>query len=519
MYKKTRESDQMVFEFYLPFGGKLDAGNRWILLAETLPWSYIEKRYEETLSGSDKGRPALSARMAFGALYIKEKMGFSDEELVDQIQENPYLQYFIGLKKYSYTAPFDSSEMVHFRKRFAKDILADINEEIVRCATAAEEKEDDPPESPPSAEDTQGKAPEEDGNSGKLIIDATCTPADIPYPTDLKILNEAREKTEEIIDVLHEPDKGNKDKPRTYRNKAAKAYLSIAKQRKAPQRRIRKHIGKQLRYLKRNLGHIEKYAGEGRLKLLSGRLYKLLLVSREVYRQQQHMYDHKVNRIPDRIVNLYQPHVRPIVRGKAGTPVEFGAKISVSVCNGYSTVDRLDWNNYNESEDLQMQVERFKERTGHYPASVHADKIYRSRDNRNYCKKRGIRLSGPPLGRPLKETEENREELKALKAQQRQDERDRQAVEGKFGQGKRRFSLSRIMARLKETSESVILMSFIVMNLEKVLKGLLFLSYFTEESLARTVCRALRWIRSGEFSCPELFAGLHLCLERNCRAA
>jgi transposase, IS5 family len=88
------------------------------------------------------------------------------------------------------------------------------------------------------------------------------------------------------------------------------------------------------------------------------------------------------------------------VRGKAGKPVEFGAKLSVSCCEGYVFLDRISWDNFNESGDLKSQIEAYYNLTGYYPQSVHVDRIYRSRENRAWCKERGIRISGPPLGRP-----------------------------------------------------------------------------------------------------------------------
>jgi hypothetical protein len=115
-------------------------------------------------------------------------------------------------------------------------------------------------------------------------------------------------------------------------------------------------------------------------------------------------------------VSISQPHVRPIVRGKAGKRVEFGAKLSISYqSEGYVSVDTLSWDAYNESADLPAQIETYKERFGYYPSSVHADTVYRTRENRKYCKDRGIRLSGKPLGRPKKPTAENAEALKDQK--------------------------------------------------------------------------------------------------------
>ena len=199
-------------------------------------------------------------------------------------------------------------------------------------------------------------------------------------------------------------------------------------------------------------------------------LVTFFTIHHEVYRQQQWMYDHHEHRIDDRIVSVSQPHVRPIKRGKAGAATEFGAKISVSLVEGFSFVDRISWDAYNESGDLIGQIESYRKRFGHYPESVHADQIYRTRGNRKYCKKHGIRLSGPPLGRPPAEPEKRRE----IKLQAYQDELDRIPIEGKFGQAKRRFSLARVMCKLAMTSETAIMVAFLVMNLEKWLKSQLF---------------------------------------------
>ncbi len=156
--------------------------------------------------------------------------------------------------------------------------------------------------------------------------------------------------------------------------------------------------------------------------------------------------------------------------------MEFGAKISVSLIKGYSFLDRLSWDPYHESVDLKVQIENYKRRFGCYPVSVHADKIYRTRENLSYCREEGIRLSGPPLGRPKIMT---KEEAAREKRRRRRDERYRIPIEGKFGQGKRRFSLDRIMSKLAVTSGSTISVIFLVMNLEKLLKDfLLFLSSF-----------------------------------------
>jgi hypothetical protein len=294
----------------------------------------------------------------------------------------------------------------------------------------------------------------------------------------LGLLNQARVKTEKIIDILYEPLKGELEKkPKTYRNQARKNYLQVAKKRRTSRKERRKAIRKQLQYVKRNLAHIDQLtqAGVG-LESLSSTQYKSLLVVAEVYRQQQWMYDNKTSTIEARIVSLSQPHIRPIVRGKAGTPVEFGAKLSVSLRDGYVFLDHIDWDNFNESGDFKAQVEAFKEATGVYPESVHVDRIYRTRSNRAFCKERGIRISGSPLGRPpanVSDAKKKREFVMLLKGN----------LEYPF----RRFSLNRVMAKLPHTSQTAIAITFLVINLSTLLQQVfcLFLCFQLSSHLFR----------------------------------
>jgi hypothetical protein len=474
MYRRSSPGQLSFESFYLPFGGKLSGENRWVKLAELIPWEDFEEQYAEQLN-QGMGAPAKSFRMALGALMIKERLGTSDIETVEQIRENPYLQYFLGLSEYSDTAPFDASMLVHFRKRVKLELIGQINEAIVKQSDKNDtsEVEETTESSDATDEDNNDDGHSSASNAGQLIVDASCTPCDIRYPTDLSLLNEAREHSERIIDLLYaQVQEQVAQKPRTYRRKARQQYLHIAKQRQVKRKALRKAVGQQLRYLKRNLAHIAMLIAAGAtLVQLDKQLYRKLLVISELFRQQQWMYQHRQHRIEDRIVSLAQPHVRPIVRGKAGTPVEFGAKIAISCVDGYVFLDHLSWDNFNESSDLPEQIERFKRRFGHYPASVHADQIYRTRANRKYCQERSIRLSGKPLGRP------NQSQQAEVQKQAQADAAVRNQVEGKFGVGKRRFSLARVMAKLAPTAETAIAVTFLVMNLEQLLRQFLFVFF------------------------------------------
>lgn len=449
-------------------GCQLAEDNRWVILSNLIPWEEFEEEYAEQFS-TDTGAPAKSFRMALGALIIKERLGISDRETVEQIKENPYLQYFLGMSIYNSQSLFDASMLVHFRQRISADMVNRINRKMF---VQVDEKEGGEVQEKKS----EGESSEKQ-NQGQLIIDATCAPADIAYPTDLNLLNLAREQTEKIIDILYDSGREKlKKKPRTHRKIARKNYLKVSKKRRPTKKQREKAIKKQLSYIERNLAHIEQLEKVTGFQALSIQQYKILLVVSEVYRQQLWMSENKKTRIDDRIVSITQPHIRPIIRGKAGKSVEFGAKLSVSYVDGYVFLDRLDWNNFNESCDLESQIEAFKRYTGSYPESVHADQIYRTRKNRAFCKENGIRISGAPLGRPKDNVS------KKEKKQAQLDERVRNRIEGKFGEGKRKYSLDRVMAKLPNSSETAIAITFLTMNLSALLRQVL-LPFFVKQNI------------------------------------
>ena len=188
---------------------------------------------------------------------------------------------------------------------------------------------------------------------------------------------------------------------------------------------------------------------------------------RKVYEQQKYMYDNSVHSVPDRIVSISQPYIRPIVRGKAASPVEFGAKIDLSIDdNGMARIEKQSFDAYNESDVLIGAVERYRKRTGHYPKRVLADKIYRNRNNLRYCKEHGIRLSGPALGRPKKESSEDKNLIYT-------DAVDRIEIERGFSLAKRCYGLGLIRTKLDTTTRSSICLSIIAMNVARLSAAIL----------------------------------------------
>ena len=439
MYRKRDRAQFYIEDFIMPFGGKLRADNRWVKMAEMIPWDFVEDIYLENMN-QDNGAPAISSRIAFGAIQVKEYEKLSDERVLDYICENPYVQYFLGLQEFQDTPLFDSSMMVHFRKRFPADKIEEINKRMF-----VEPKEDDPDDDPPFP------------NNGKLLLDATVAESDIRYPTDISLLNESRENLEQIIEELwgHGPKQGHKT--RYNRKKARSQYLQIIKQKAPGAKKIKAGIGIQLGYVWSNLETIGELLLHTGLDVLPEKRTKRLMTICELYRQQRAMYEDGTHRCENRIVSLKQPHVRPIVRGKVGKPVEFGQKMALSVVNGYTFIEKQSFDNFNEGTCLIESVERYRRLHGCYPEVVQADRIYRNRDNRAYCKKHGIRISGPRLGRPGKAAEKERDT--AI-----QDNRERNTIEGRNGMAKRRFGLDLIYAYLPETALTEAVLNVLCMN-------------------------------------------------------
>ena len=457
---------QLMFEgFETEFENWLEPDNRWVALSKAIPWDELSAAYEMSLS-AHMGRPAKDGRLVTGAVIIKHKLCLSDEETIQQIRENPYLQYFVGFTGFHKEQAFAPSLFVEIRRRMGPEVFAHFEDSIIARMS-------DDHQMPPSGSGDTGlgdeakSAPADDNpttHRGKLIVDATVVEQAIRSPTDLSLLNEAREISEAIIDSLH-PLTGMKKKVRTYRRNARSDYLALVKQRRPNPKKRRKAIGQQLRYLNRNLGHIDVM-----LDLLpdldiplARRQLRQYWIIRHLYDQQKQMFDTRTQRCDDRIVSIHQPHVRPIVRGKQNKAVEFGAKLGVSLDgNGLACVDHLSWDAYHEGHDLPGQVEVYKKRHGYYPEKVLADPLYGTRDNRKFLKEKGIEFAGKPLGRPPKMT---RAEDNINRRQRQQDYRERIPIEGKFGQGKNGYNLNYIRAKTAKTSEAWIRSIFLVMNL------------------------------------------------------
>jgi IS5 family transposase len=463
--------------FETPFVHQLNKDNRWVKMAQAIPWDKIVPHYDHLFSSSE-GRAPISGRIIIGAMIIKHIEDLTDRATIQHIRENMFMQYFLGYSSFTNEAPFTAPLFVAIRKRMSLELTSKISDIIVLHCIADQEPEE-PLDNDMDTTDNgglsmQAQASKETiptisppaGHKGKLIMDATVAPQHITFPTDLKLLNAARIKSEQLIDLLYSRSLHGPQKPRTYRNIAQKSFLNTAKKKAKSNKEIYKSNGRQLRFLRRNLKHIDTLVAAYASCPLKPKEQKYLLVLHTVYEQQEQMHRTQIKRIAHRIVNIHQPHVRPIVRGKDKAKVEFGSKLQVCLVDGFTFIDKLSWEAFNEGQWLQDSVERYKRRFGYYPKEVLADQIYCNRENRKWMTEKGIRLMAKPLGRPA---------AAAVAVHLRPGERN--PIEGKFGQGKLAYGLDCIKAKLKDTSESWIACIALVLNLVRLTRHALLRLY------------------------------------------
>ena len=388
--------------------------------------------------------------MIIGALIIKHKKRLSDIDTIQEIRENPYMQYMLGLTEYTDKPIFDPSLFVTIRKRITIEDINDLTLALAKKSEAKREKKDD--------DDEPDKTRHTD-----IKVDATCADAEVKYPTDCGLLDDSARFIERMLKkackLLHIPVSRNS------RSLIHAKYIRLTKLR---------HKGKKIREetLRYMLSHIHKDIM--RLSELLPSVWNSLNITEKrtmaavikVFNQQEYMFKNGIHTCKDRIISIFQPHVRPIVRGKAGARIEFGGKIGVSVVDGYTYIDHHSWDAYNECADFDTHISLYEERFGRKPQRFFADKIYMTKENRRKLRDLGIQCMGARLGRPPK-----------VKPQEQIDNERignslRNEVEATFGTSKRVYRADNIRAKLPGTAECWTGMCYFVKNLTRFLRGL-----------------------------------------------
>jgi len=459
---------------------ELDKTNRWVVLGDLLPWTELEKEYNSRLDNQKKGAGNKPARMILGAMIIKHKLNLGDDETIEMIKENPYMQYMCGLSEFTDKPIFDPSLFVTIRKRISEEELNKmtvhmlnkqrqlLEEKRKREEEEARKNNEEPPtpepEDPNAAPFTDSKERE---HKGVLKIDATCADAEMRYPVDVDIIHDGcRKITDYIIKVC---ETFELCKPRTNYKHARQAYLLLIKKSKKKGKMVRDTIAVMLNYLHKDIRILLDLLAKNKTYYESLFLYekRTLTAILKMYHQQEEMHRTKTHTCTDRILSIFQPHVRAIVRGKAKAKTEFGAKIGASIVEGYTFLDHHSWDAYNESQDLLLQILLFKERFGYLPSTILADKIYLNKANRKILEDLEIQSYCKPLGRPPKTPPSEEMKLRMAKAVG-----ERNEIECSFGIGKRIYRANDIRAKLPNTARCWTGMCYFVKNVMKFLREL-----------------------------------------------
>jgi len=428
MYRSKDRKTQALFPELFPFGGSLDEGNRWLRIAALVPWEDLEAEYVKYYS--DTGRPAKDAQLVLGLLMLKHMTKLSDREIVAEVLENPYMQAFCGFHSMVTEETVDPSTLTRVRKRLGPKFFRELEKRTYAVLV-------------------------ERGiiRAKGMLVDATVFPEEIKFPTDVGLLNDVRRWLVKTIRKLG-------GKMRTRRRKAEQEYLKFAKSKRKTKKTIAKAKKAMLQYVRRNLRQLGEVLQRAQdVAKAMGERYR---VAKEIFRQQWEMYKKKTNRIGQRIVSLYRPYVRPVKTGKQAKETEFGAKGALTHVNGFLFLDHWKHEAFNESEYAAVHVAAYAERFGKLPPYFVADTKYGTRANRTDLEELRVRPSFKPLGRKSKEHGKDR--------WYRKKQKERNRIEGAFGNGKEHYGLSRVRYKGEETSEVWVRASILAMNLKTALK-------------------------------------------------
>lgn len=433
MYRRKDRKTIPLFPELFPFGGKLDENNRWLRIAELIPWEELEEEYAKHFS--DVGRPAKDAQLVIGLLLLKHMTGLSDEGIVQDVLENPYMQAFCGYEKFVTEEILDPSTLTKMRERLGLEFFKKLEAKTYKLLI-------------------ERRIIKAKG----MLVDATVFPEKIKYPNDVGLLNDVREW---LVRNIKRIGKSIGRKYRTRPREARKEYLNFSKKKAKTKKTINKAKKKMLQYVRRNLKQLKDAIEEVRTtgREVKKQIIEKLKIAERIYHQQHKMYTEKTNRVEERIVSFTRPYVRPIKRGKQGKKTEFGGKGALVHAGGFLFMDYFEHRAFAEEELLADHLAGYVSRFGRLPAYASMDAKYGTAENRDLADNLGVRASFKRRGR----------KPKTVDAQDRwfkKKQRERNRIEGGFGNGKEHYGLDGVRYSIKDGSEIWVRAGILAMNLK-----------------------------------------------------
>jgi len=433
MYRRKDRKTLPLFPELFPFGGKLDESNRWLRIAEMIPWEELEEEYAKHFS--DVGRPATDSQLVIGLLLLKHMTGLSDEGIVEEVLENPYMQAFCGFEKFVTGEMLDPSTLTKMRERLGLEFFKELEKKTYKLLI-------------------DRKIIKAKG----MLVDATVFPEEIKYPNDVGLLNDIREW---LVGNIKKIGKAIGKRYRTYSRMARKDYLNFSKKRKKTKKTINKAKKQMLQYVRRNIKQLKEAIEQVKAKgqRVKQNIRERLQVAEGIYRQQQEMYKRKTNRIAERIVSFHRPYVRPIKRGKQGKKTEFGGKGALVHVGGFLFLDYFEHRAFAEEELTAEHLLGYVDRFGKLPPYVSMDTKYGTQKNRELMEGLEVRASFKRRGRQPKMPDAQDRWFKRK-------QRERNRIEGSFGNGKEHYGLDRVRYSIKNGSEIWVRAGILAMNLK-----------------------------------------------------
>lgn len=392
-----------------------------------IPFKKLADQYRHLKPPKHKGgrKAHLSIEGGLGLMFLKHMLKLSDEMLIDRLNTDCFLQLFC-FTRIPLNKPIRDKDLAGRWRKFFSQRMEGVDIQSLQDVLSAHWS--------PKME-----------NKHVLLDDATCYESHIKYPTDIKLLFDCCEWLNKQI-VLTSKHYALKHPRMDKYYAAVKRVKSFQKLKRKPNNK-RKRLRKSLLYwLDRWQNYLQYLLNRGREyhQKLNKKFYERLKTIRIIYQQQLYMHLHNVRKVKHRIVSLYKPYIRPIIRGKERKPFEFGAKVHTSQVDGLNFIEHLSFEAFHEGNRMWYSVAKHKKRFSkctHYGG----DQIYATNANRKKAHKLGLQTCFKPKGRKAKD-EKQRKKVRTLIAKERATR-----LEGSFGTEKQHYSANRIRARTKET--------------------------------------------------------------------
>lgn len=439
----------------------LNKSNRWVKLADSLPWNKIEEQHNKRLRKRKCDADDKLASMVVGALIVNHVKSLSDEKTIQTIQENSYMQYLVSISWFTNKLVFVPELFVLTRKRLEYDFF---NMLTLMLADADGNR-------------SENEGINKDGiaHGDTLKIDATCCDAEIRFPTDTGVFEDGSKLANRSLDRFCVRLKMKK--PQTHRVESRKVFLVLSKKKRKGKKLVDKIGLIQLRCLQAYFQTLIELFGRQTgvsLSCFSKHDYKCLWAAFKMYEQKKMMMmlGKNVRSCASRIISICQPHLRAIVRDNAKAKAEFVTKIGAGIVNGYTYVNHLSWDTaYNEFADLITQLELCRKCFGMLPKEIQTDKIYLVHANRQYIKDYHVDCYNRPLGKSPKDGGDGRmNDRKKIVG-------ERNEIESIFGTSKRVYRANDIRAKLNDTADAWIGTCFFAKNTIKFPRGFICLIF------------------------------------------